>query len=243
VYDPSGTHSLVTIGYLGGVDRGIAVGHIPDNTNLGVVTGISGQAVTPVNPANFGSLSGGIFKAFAGHELQYLELGAQAASAIHVAPVETLFWVDIQLAGVQAGDSFRFALADIIAIMSRGAHGVFTTSPGLHWDTGGDSVSDGTPTTLGPDADAPVPVPPAAFAVDFVDGVTGPATIIVGTPCYANCDRSSSPPILNVNDFICFQSRFAAGDSYANCDASSIPPVLNVSDFVCFLNAFAAGCP
>lgn len=29
--------------------------------------------------------------------------------------------------------------------------------------------------------------------------------------CYANCDGSTTTPVLNVNDFICFQSRFAAG--------------------------------
>ena len=29
--------------------------------------------------------------------------------------------------------------------------------------------------------------------------------------CYANCDNSTTPPILNVNDFICFQAAFAAG--------------------------------
>jgi hypothetical protein len=26
---------------------------------------------------------------------------------------------------------------------------------------------------------------------------------------------------------------------YANCDASTLPPVLNISDFTCFLNRFA----
>lgn len=61
--------------------------------------------------------------------------------------------------------------------------------------------------------------------------------------CYANCDTSTSPPILNVNDFACFINHFAAGDSYANCDQSTNPPVLNVNDFACFINAFAAGCP
>ncbi|MFN0131479.1 MAG: GC-type dockerin domain-anchored protein [Phycisphaerales bacterium] len=61
-------------------------------------------------------------------------------------------------------------------------------------------------------------------------------------PCYANCDGSSSFPVLNINDFICFLNRFAQGDSYANCDVSTIPPVLNVNDFVCFLNAFSAAC-
>jgi hypothetical protein len=60
--------------------------------------------------------------------------------------------------------------------------------------------------------------------------------------CYANCDASTSPPILNVNDFTCFLNRYAAGDSYANCDASTSPPILNVNDFTCFLNRFAVGC-
>lgn len=67
---------------------------------------------------------------------------------------------------------------------------------------------------------------------------------LVGCPaCYANCDRSTAAPVLNVNDFLCFQLRFAAGDSYANCDGSTTPPVLNVGDFVCFMNSFAGGCP
>ena len=60
--------------------------------------------------------------------------------------------------------------------------------------------------------------------------------------CYANCDQSTVPPILNVNDFQCFLNRFAAGDSWANCDASGPPPWLNAADFQCFLNHFAAGC-
>ena len=61
-------------------------------------------------------------------------------------------------------------------------------------------------------------------------------------PCYANCDGSTTAPVLNVLDFSCFLNRFAAGDTYANCDASTTPPVLNVLDFSCFLNRFAAGC-
>jgi hypothetical protein len=61
--------------------------------------------------------------------------------------------------------------------------------------------------------------------------------------CYANCDASTGAPVLNVNDFICFQNRFAAGDPYANCDGSTVAPALNVNDFVCFQARFAAGCP
>jgi hypothetical protein len=65
----------------------------------------------------------------------------------------------------------------------------------------------------------------------------------LGVSCYANCDGSTTPPILNVNDFACFLNRFAAGDPYANCDGSTTPPILNVLDFACFINAFAQGCP
>jgi hypothetical protein len=61
--------------------------------------------------------------------------------------------------------------------------------------------------------------------------------------CYANCDGSNTQPVLNVNDFICFQSAFVEGNAYANCDGSTTPPVLNIADFVCFQSRFAAGCP
>jgi hypothetical protein len=72
--------------------------------------------------------------------------------------------------------------------------------------------------------------------------------IITGLPanllaCYANCDGSTTSPVLNVNDFVCFLDRFASGDSRANCDGSTVAPVLSAADFVCFLQAFAEGCP
>ena len=60
--------------------------------------------------------------------------------------------------------------------------------------------------------------------------------------CYANCDNSTAPPILNANDFQCYLNKYAANDSYANCDESTAPPVLNANDFQCFLNKYAAGC-
>jgi parallel beta-helix repeat protein len=69
---------------------------------------------------------------------------------------------------------------------------------------------------------------------------SNPATYTI---CYANCDCSAIPPLLNVGDFTCFLQRFAAADPYANCDGSTAPPVLNVADFTCFLQRFAAGCP
>jgi hypothetical protein len=66
--------------------------------------------------------------------------------------------------------------------------------------------------------------------------------------CYANCDGSTSPPILNANDFQCFVNAFAGSlrpgmyPGYANCDGSSVAPILNTNDFQCFLNQFAIGC-
>jgi DNA-binding beta-propeller fold protein YncE len=81
-----------------------------------------------------------------------------------------------------------------------------------------------------------------AFGIGLVNDIvvvrpSGPA------PCYANCDASTTAPVLNVLDFNCFINRFSAGESYANCDGSTSPPVLNVLDFNCFINRFTGGCP
>jgi hypothetical protein len=81
----------------------------------------------------------------------------------------------------------------------------------------------------------------------FVPG--SPASLVAaglpvpGAACYPNCDGSTTPPALTINDFICFQARFAAGDPYANCDGSTTNPTLTINDFICFQQAFAAGCP
>jgi hypothetical protein len=68
-------------------------------------------------------------------------------------------------------------------------------------------------------------------------------TADVVSSCYANCDGSTTAPVLNVLDFLCFQWQFFAGTAYANCDGSTTPPVLNVNDFICFQQHFAQGCP
>ncbi len=60
--------------------------------------------------------------------------------------------------------------------------------------------------------------------------------------CYANCDNSTSSPVLTANDFQCFLNSYASGQSYANCDGSTSVPILTANDFQCFLNAYAAGC-
>ena len=72
---------------------------------------------------------------------------------------------------------------------------------------------------------------------------SGSATMTRVYVCPANCDNSTTPPVLNVLDFSCFLNKFASASAGANCDCSTTEPVLNVLDFSCFLNQFAAGCP
>ncbi len=64
----------------------------------------------------------------------------------------------------------------------------------------------------------------------------------VETPWCANCDGSTTAPVLNAGDFQCFLNLFSVGDPAANCDGSTVAPVVNAADFVCFQNAFARGC-
>jgi hypothetical protein len=77
----------------------------------------------------------------------------------------------------------------------------------------------------------------------FPDSITGAAWVPGTAPCYANCDASTTPPVLNVQDFTCFFQKFSAGDPAANCDGSTAQPTLNVADFTCFMQKFAQGCP
>lgn len=73
--------------------------------------------------------------------------------------------------------------------------------------------------------------------------VLNPNSICALDPeCYVNCDGSTTPPIVNINDFICFAERFANGQTYANCDGSTGTPLLTVNDFVCFMSRYATGC-
>jgi sugar lactone lactonase YvrE len=84
--------------------------------------------------------------------------------------------------------------------------------------------------------------PDGSNTVFVSTGLNSPRGIAIGVMCDANCDGSTTPPILNANDFTCFLNAFAAGRDYANCDGSTTPPILNANDFACFLNKFSAGC-
>lgn len=70
--------------------------------------------------------------------------------------------------------------------------------------------------------------------------------------CYANCDGSTTIPVLNALDFACFLNDFTRGRTidvffqerhYANCDGSTAIPVLNALDFACYLQRYTNGCP
>lgn len=57
--------------------------------------------------------------------------------------------------------------------------------------------------------------------------------------CYADCDESTGAGVMDVFDFLCFQSAFVGFDPYADCDGDGL---LNIFDFLCFQDAFTAGC-
>lgn len=61
--------------------------------------------------------------------------------------------------------------------------------------------------------------------------------LYVGSPCYADFDRSGE---LDVFDFLAYQNAFQRRDYRADCDGCGD---FNIFDFICFLNAFDAGCP
>ena len=62
--------------------------------------------------------------------------------------------------------------------------------------------------------------------------------------CYADCDNSATPRVLDVGDFLCFQRMFVQRDPYAcNCEVSTGFGVCDIFDFLCFQNAFVTGCP
>lgn len=183
VVDTAGPNSIWGIGYLGGIDRGIALGHMPDNANHGTVAGFSGHVGAPIVAGNFALVyeSPGLDPGFIGPEVQYVEGGVERPGTIPATAGTPLFTVDITLSDTQAGDVFDLYLLDMVVVWSGGQGGAFSTQGPLTLDSGGDAVPDGTLTIYGLDPDTPLPAPPAAFAVDYIDGPAGggPATIRV----------------------------------------------------------------
>ncbi len=245
VIDPTGARLVWSVGYLGGIDRGISFGHVPDpGLNSGCVTGLSAEPVAPVNPGNTGWIvtAPGLDPGFAGPEVQYVEFGAEKPSLIDDSGAP-LFAVMIELAGARPGDRYRFHLLDKVAVWAGGggAAGAFsTTGQFLTLDTGGDSVPDGTDSIHGIDADIPVPVPPAAFLVDYVDGPapSGPATIeIVAAPGDLDADGA-----IGISDLLLLLGAWGA------CEGPPCPGDLDgdgavgIADLLSLLANWGGGC-
>jgi hypothetical protein len=110
------------------------------------------------------------------------------------------------------------------------------------WSTVGDGVHNGSISFM---ASMPTPRGPSLFMTGGF--TTAGAGAVVGTArwigcpsCYANCDRSTAAPTLNVNDFLCFMTNFALHAPEANCTNDA---TIDIADFMCFMQRFAAGCP
>jgi hypothetical protein len=236
VYDPEGTRRLLAIGYIGGIDRGIALGHIPNDRTVGTVTAMSGSPHTPVNPGNFGGVDpdGSIQKAFAGPEIQYYELGAQTDAPLPSAPTAPAFTADVHLENASPGDVFSIALADNVVLWTEGHNGAFSTRDTFSLDTGGDAVPDGTPTVVGLDADAALPAPPAAYLVDYIDGVDRAAAIIVRCPTDFNADG-----VVDTRDVLDFLNAWVVREPRADFNGDG---TVNTQDVLAFLNAWNTGC-
>lgn len=136
----------------------------------------------------------------------------------------------------------KFFAAIVLAITSTAAAQEEFTLP---WNTidcgGGQSVGDEfevAATIAQPDAGTMMG-PEGVETFSIVGGFWGN---LPGGVCYANCDNSTAPPVLNALDFACFLTKYAAEDPFANCDESTGVPLLNALDFACFLTKFAAGC-
>ncbi|MHC4970543.1 MAG: dockerin type I domain-containing protein [Planctomycetota bacterium] len=185
ILDPIQQRSVRGIGYFGGIDRGISLGHMPSGANQGSLAAMTPTLGSPINPGNVAYMSfpPGLDPGFIGPEVQYIEGGADEAAVIPAAPTAPIFTVDIMLEGTAVGDVFDLYLLDFITVWMRyfdmGNYGAFSTSELTSLDTGGDAVPDGTQSIYGVDYDTPVPVPPAKFLVDYIDGPPGggPATI------------------------------------------------------------------
>ena len=101
-------------------------------------------------------------------------------------------------------------------------------------------MPDGTLTTAGVDADQPVPVPPGAYRVDFVDGPTGggPATLRITWP--GDLDGDSA---VQLADLATLLAHFGAaqGVSYADGDINSDGAV-TLDDLATLLAFFGRSC-
>jgi hypothetical protein len=153
--------------------------------------------------------------------------------ALALRPDQTIaYWGSqtLTVATPQAGTfrAIRAAEAHALAIRTDGTllawgsdvngTGILNTPPGTYKvATPGDYFSaaireDGTIVVWGLTSDlGPPPTPPPGVFRDV--GVAPWQGLALSEACYPNCDASSIPPVLNVQDFACFLNRFASASS------------------------------
>ena len=75
-----------------------------------------------------------------------------------------------------------------------------------------------------------------------MDGQVAPglAELRCELSCYPNCDGSTLAPILNVNDYICFQGEWRKRSAYGDYNGDG---VWTINDFIAFQADFRKGCP
>lgn len=243
IFDPRGQAQIWDIGYLGGLDRGISFGHVPRFGNAGSVASVTGVLGQPVHPANTGMIleAPGLDPMFVGPEIQYIEVSPTIAKpgVISAQPADAVFHVDITITDGRPRDSFRFFVGDLVALWSRG-QGSFSTQGALSLDTGGDVDADLTETVAGLDADASVPVPPAAYRVDFVDGPGG-AMIKLGCGPFGDANGDD---VVDILDILCVLDGFQGVSDHCSLRSMDLWPcdgddVIDLGDIISVLDAFS----
>ena len=182
IYAPGGPVPIHSIGYIGGLNRGLALGHTPfEAEHSGQVIAITATHLEPLVDGNTVFVNSGFDKLFEGAEVQYFETGAFGAEpgTIGVDPTAPVLTVDIEFANATAGDRFHFYLGDKTAEWQAGASGAFSSGDVNSLESGGDACPDETNTLAGLDSDAAVPLPPALFPVDYIDSHSGSGGAIV----------------------------------------------------------------
>lgn len=212
---PAGPNSPDVGSFVGGaLPAGAPAWNAFDSSGAGFVTS-GGNIYSFAGPTNLHVVAPNFDRGAANTTTIILQLRTQGAEVLPVS---------VNIGGITP--------AEIVELnrQALGGMGGFLVDTLYRWDLSGNALSyeirfDSAGSSMSTDR----------IAVDVFTSAPAPT-------CYANCDESTTPPILNVADFSCFLNLFAAGDPHANCDGSTIAPTLNVADFSCFLNAFSAGC-
>jgi Dockerin type I domain len=232
IRDPIAARSFYSIGYIGGIDRGISFGHMFANNTVGTVTSLVATPATPANPQNTAFIEPAIFHSFTGPEIVYLEMGSEAPAIIAANPAAPVFTADISISDAHPGDSFRFYLLDYVTVWTFATHGAFSTQQPLNsLDTGGDAVPDQTLTTQGIDPDTGLASPPAAFLVDYIDGpVSGGGATIHIIPQLGDVNGDT---FVNTDDLLAVIQAWGPCPATAPCPADQTGDgVVNIDDLL-----------